>query len=70
LKQNISTELGTVNEAQGLVRKFSTAVCPTGYTYATSAIIEIPKGKVQLSNLPPKYFPLEPLPGILHPPFM
>jgi PIF1-like helicase len=59
--KNISTELGIVNGAQGFVRKFSTAVCPTGYTYATSAIIEIPKSRVQLSNLPPKYFPLEPL---------
>ena len=33
-----------------------TAVCLTGYTYATSALIEIPKGKVQLPNPPPKYF--------------
>ena len=38
-----------------------TAVCLIGYTYATSALIEIPKSKVQLSNPPPKYFPLEPL---------
>ena len=34
---------------------------PTGYTYATSAVIEVPKSKVQLSNPPPKYSPLEPL---------
>ena len=34
---------------------------PTGYTYATSALIEIPRSKVQLINPPPKYFPLEPL---------
>ena len=60
LKKNISTELGIVNGAQGFVRIFLTAVCLTGYTYATSALIEIPKSKVQLSNPPPKYFPLEP----------
>ena len=34
---------------------------PTGYTYATSAVIEVPKSKVQLSDPPLKYFPLEPL---------
>ena len=38
-----------------------TAVCLTDYTYATSALIEIPKSKVQLSNPPSKYFQLEPL---------
>ena len=59
--KNISTELRVVNGAQGFVRNFLTAVCLTGYTYATSALIEIPKSKVQLSNPPPKYFPLEPL---------
>ena len=53
--------MGIVNGAQGFVRIFLTAVCLTGYTYATSALIDIPKGKVQLSNPLPKYFLLEPL---------
>ena len=59
--KNISTELGIVNGAQGFVRIFLTAVCLTGYMHATSTLIEILKSKVQLSNPPPKYFPLEPL---------
>ena len=53
--------MGIVNGAQGFIRKFSTSICPAGYTYATSAIIEVPRSKVKLSNLPPKCFPLEPL---------
>ena len=52
-------ELGIVNGAQGFARKFLTLVWLTGYTYATSALIEIPKSKVQHSNPPPKYFPVE-----------
>jgi hypothetical protein len=53
--------LGIVNGAQGFIRKFSTSICPAGYTYATSVIIEVPRSKVKLSNLPPIFFPLEPL---------
>ena len=59
--KNILTELGIVNGAQGFIRNFSTSICPVGYTYATSAIIEVPRSKVKLSNLPPKCFPMEPL---------
>ena len=32
-----------------------------GYTYATGAIIEVPRNKVKLSNLPAKCSPLAPL---------
>ena len=61
LKQRYFNRVGIVNGAQGFVRNFLTAVCLTCYTYATSALIEIPKSKVQPSNPPPTNFPLEPL---------
>ena len=37
--------MGIASGAQGFVRNFLTAVCSTGYTYATSALIEISKAK-------------------------
>ena len=36
-------------------------MCPSGFTYSTGAIVEFDKCKVALQNLPPKYFPLEPI---------
>ncbi|PPQ75657.1 hypothetical protein CVT26_001814 [Gymnopilus dilepis] len=59
--KNISTELGIVNGSQGFLRKLVTSICPAGYTYATCAIVEVPNCNVQLENLPPKHFPIEPI---------
>ena len=50
-----------LDTVQGVIRKVSTSICSAGYTYATSAIVEVPRSKVNLSKLPPKCFPLEPL---------
>ena len=53
--------MGFVNNAQGFIRTFSTCIYPAGYTYATSAIIEVPRNKGKLLNLPAKCSPLAPL---------
>lgn len=59
--KNISTELGIANGSQGFLRQLNTAICPEGFTYGTSAIIEFPTSKVALPGLPPKFFPIEPI---------
>ncbi|KAG6815096.1 hypothetical protein H0H93_010990, partial [Arthromyces matolae] len=58
--RNISTELGLTNGAQGILRKFSTAVCSAGLTYFTGAIVEFPSSKAVLEDFPPIYVPIEP----------
>jgi hypothetical protein len=60
-RKNISTELGIANGSQGILRSFSTAICPSGFTYCTGAIVEFPSSKVALQKLPPKLFPIEPI---------
>lgn len=60
-KKNISTELGISNGSQGFLRSFSTATCPSGFTYCTGAIVEFSGSKAALQKLPPKFFPLEPI---------
>lgn len=59
--KNISTELGVANGSQGILRKFKTQTCPSNYTYGTYAVVEFPRSQVALSDLPSKYFPLEPI---------
>jgi hypothetical protein len=58
--KNISTELGIVNGAQGVLRKLLTYRNSSNMTCMKAAIIELPKSKIQLSDLPPKYCILEP----------
>jgi hypothetical protein len=58
--KNISTELGIVNGAQGVLRKLLTYHNSSNMTCMKAAIIELPKSKIQLSDLPPKYCILEP----------
>ena len=31
-----------LDTVQGVIRKVSTSICSAGYTYATSAIVEVP----------------------------
>lgn len=59
--RNLSTDLGITNGSQGFVRKISTKVCPAGFTYCTSVIVEFPESKVHLDNLPKGFFPVTPI---------
>ncbi|KAE9397896.1 hypothetical protein BT96DRAFT_940545 [Gymnopus androsaceus JB14] len=56
---NISTELGITNGASGIIRKIDTKIDANGLTYCTGALVEFPDSNVQLSGLPPKYFPIK-----------
>jgi hypothetical protein len=58
--RNLSTDLGITNGAQGFVRKIWTAVCPSGFTYASCVIVHFPDSKVQLSDLPMGHYPIVP----------
>ncbi|KAJ3751897.1 hypothetical protein EV360DRAFT_4650, partial [Lentinula raphanica] len=55
---NISTELGITNGACSFLRKLNTSIDDNGLTYCTSALVEFPDSNVQLSDLPPHYFPI------------
>jgi hypothetical protein len=55
---NLSTDLGIMNGSQGIVRRIFSAVSTTGLTYATCVLVEFPLSKVQLTTLPPCYFPI------------
>ncbi|KAG1894488.1 uncharacterized protein F5891DRAFT_892293, partial [Suillus fuscotomentosus] len=58
--RNLSTDLGITNGAQGIVRKIWTAVCPSGFTYASCVLVHFPESKVQLSHLPVGHYPIVP----------
>lgn len=57
---NISTELGIVNGAAGILRQLNTKLDENGLTVMTSAIVEFPHSFVNLQGLPPNFFPLTP----------
>ena len=59
--RNLSTELGITNGAQGIIRKISTGVCPSGFTYCKGVLVEFPNSKVNIPTLPPQYFPITPI---------
>jgi hypothetical protein len=59
--KNISTDLGITNGSQGIVRKIYTNVCPAGFTYCTSVLVEFPDSKITLPDLPKGYFPITPV---------
>ncbi|KAH7909518.1 hypothetical protein BJ138DRAFT_979897, partial [Hygrophoropsis aurantiaca] len=59
--RNISTELGITNGAQGIVRQINCDRTSIGLTSATSALVEFPRSRVHLSNLPEHYFPITPI---------
>ncbi|KZT29855.1 hypothetical protein NEOLEDRAFT_1056010, partial [Neolentinus lepideus HHB14362 ss-1] len=59
--RNLSTELGITNGAQGIVEKILTAISPRGLTYCTTAIVQFPNSRVQLSDLPKGSFPITPI---------
>lgn len=59
--KNLSTDLGITNGSQGVVRQLRTAICASGFTYCTSAIVEFPDSKVKLTGLPDGYFPILPI---------
>ncbi|KAG1781407.1 hypothetical protein EV702DRAFT_962761, partial [Suillus placidus] len=58
--QNVSTELGITNGAQGTVRHIYTETCSLGFTYATCVLVEFLHSKVQLTGLPKGVFPILP----------
>ncbi|KAG1765734.1 hypothetical protein EV702DRAFT_981359, partial [Suillus placidus] len=57
----ISTDLGITNGSQGIVRSFVKGECPAGLAYVRCAMVEFPDSKVQLSDLPAKWFPIVPV---------
>jgi hypothetical protein len=58
--KNASTDLKLTNGAQGYIRKITTSICPSNFTYATSVIVEFPGSPVHLPGLPKGFFPIEP----------
>ena len=58
--RNISTELGITNGSQGVVKKVFTRACTNNYSIARCVIVEFPDSSVQISGLPPCYFPVTP----------
>ena len=59
--KNISMDLGITNGSQGIVRKIYTKICPTGFTYCTSVLVEFPDSKIALLDLPKGYFLIMPI---------
>ncbi|KAG2351447.1 hypothetical protein BDR07DRAFT_1189605, partial [Suillus spraguei] len=57
---NLSTDLGITNDLQGVVHEIGTAVCPTGFMYASCVLVKFPHSKVCLNNLPKGYYPVLP----------
>jgi len=60
--RNISTELGITNGSQGILRKIFTRVCASNFSVAQCAIVEFPDSNVEIPGLPPRHFPLTPVP--------
>ena len=59
--KNLSTDLGITNGAQGILRKFYTAIAKPDLTYCTCAIVHFPTSRVQLSGLEKGEYPIFPI---------